>query len=242
MRRTPFSLFARRALRVLGPLILLSPALVGPMAAPAVGADWAWPIPDPHLVVREWRAPADDYSAGHRGIDIAAPIGASVFAPESGTVRFAGRVVDRPVLSIEHPGGLISSYEPVETTLKKGDQVARGQRIGTVGSASASHCAESCLHLGVRRDGRYLSPMLVLEPAARAILLPVAAADRLIEKSSGRMPRVTPAGAPGGRSPAASRSSRECRSGSCRGSRARASPARHAGRRRRRADAWRPCV
>lgn len=242
MRRAPFFVFARRALRALGPIILASPALVGPMAVPTVGTDWAWPIPDPHLVVGEWQAPADDYSAGHRGIDIAAPTGASVTAPESGTVRFAGRVVDRPVLSIEHPGGLVSSYEPVETTLKKGDQVARGQRIGTVASASASHCAESCLHLGVRRDGRYLSPMLVLEPPARAILLPVTAAGRLLERPNDRMPRVTPAGAPGGRSPAASRSSRECRSGSCRDSRARASPARHADRRRHRADAWRPCV
>ena len=232
MRRTLFSFFGRRAIRAVGPLILVSPALVGPMSAPAAGgSDWAWPIPDPHVVVREWQAPADDYSAGHRGVDIAASAGAPVTAPESGTVRFAGRVVDRPVLSIEHSGGLVSSYEPVETTLKKGDQVARGQRIGTVASASASHCAESCLHLGVRRDGRYLSPMLLLAPPARAILLPVNAADR-----------VTPAGAPGGRSPAASRSSHGCRSGSCRDSRARASPARHAGLRRRRADAWRPCV
>lgn len=232
MRRTLFSFFGRRAMRAVGPIILVSPALVGPMAAPAAGdSDWAWPIADPHVVVREWRAPADDYSAGHRGVDIAASAGAPVTAPESGTVRFAGRVVDRPVLSIEHSGGLVSSFEPVETTLKKGDQVARGQQIGTVAPVSASHCAESCLHFGVRRDGRYISPMLVLEPPARAILLPVNAADR-----------VTPAGAPGGRSPAASPSSRECRSGSCRDSRARASPARHAGLRLRRADAWRPCV
>ena len=231
MRSTISPDFARRAMRALGPIILVSPALVGPVAAPADGTDWAWPLPDPHVVVREWQAPSDDYSAGHRGIDIAAPAGSSVIAPESGTVRFAGRVVNRLVLSIEHAGGLVSSYEPVETTLTKGDQVARGQQLGVVASASTSHCTESCLHLGVRRDGRYISPMLVLEPPARAILLPVNAADR-----------VTPAGAPGGRSPAASPSSRECRSGSCRDSRARASPARHAGLRLRRADAWRPCV
>jgi len=241
MRRTISFTLARRAIRALGPIMLASPALIGPMASPTGGADWAWPIPDPHVVIREWQAPADDYSAGHRGVDIAAPAGAPVTAPESGTVRFAGRVVDRPVLSIEHPSGLVSSYEPVETALKKGDHVARGQQIGTVASVAA-HCAESCLHLGVRRDGRYLSPMLLLEAPARAILLPVSAVDRFVERPGDRMPRVTPADAPGGRSPAVSPSSRECRSGSCRDSRARASPARRADRRRRRADAWPPCA
>jgi hypothetical protein len=203
-----------------------------------------WPLPDPHVVVREWEAPVDDYSAGHRGIDMAASAGSVVVAPESGTVHFAGRVVDRVVLSIAHPGGLMSSYEPLETTLKKGDRVTRGQQIGTV--SSGSHCAESCLHLGVRHNGRYISPMFLLEARPRAILLPVGtrtqagadAGDRL----GHRMPGVTLAGAPAGRSPAAFPSSHACRSGWCRGWRARASPELRAGPRRRRAGGLRPCA
>jgi hypothetical protein len=241
---------ARRLARAFASMALIASTLLAPTASPEPST-WAWPVADPHVVVRPWQAPADDYSAGHRGIDIDAPVGTVVVAPESGEVHFAGRVVDRSVVSIAHPGGLVSSYEPVETRLKKGDRVARGEPIGLVTAASSpSHCAPSCLHLGVRRDGRYLSPLILLENRPRAILLPVDSpgglvdrlGDRAVDREGARMPRVTPEGAPGGRSAGAARSSRGCRSGSCRGSHARASPARHASRLRRRAGGWRPCA
>jgi murein DD-endopeptidase MepM/ murein hydrolase activator NlpD len=242
---------------VLGALLLAASVLTAPAPASAsvsvsasasVANSWVWPLPAPHVVVRAWQAPVDDYSAGHRGIDIAAIAGSIVVAPESGTVRFAGRVVDRFVLSITHPGGLVSSYEPIETTLEEGDLVARGQQIGTV--SAGSHCAESCLHFGVRHNDRYIPPLLLLEARPRAILLPVRArarpgadhGDDAGDRLGHRMPGVTPAGAPAGRSPATSPSSHACRSGLCRGWRARASPELRAGPRRRRAGGLRPCA
>lgn len=36
---------------------------------------WAWPVAAPHPVVRGFEAPETTYSAGHRGIDVAAPAG-----------------------------------------------------------------------------------------------------------------------------------------------------------------------
>lgn len=129
---------------------------------------WDWPVDPPLVLIRQYIAPATAYSSGHRGVDLAAGSG-TVHAPADGVVHFAGVVVDRPVLSIRHPGGLISSYEPVETTLSKGDAVARGDPIGTV---IVGHCTGACLHFGVRFDGQYVSPLLYLGGIEPSVLLP----------------------------------------------------------------------
>jgi len=85
-------------------------------------------------------------------------------------VHFAGFVVDRPVLSISHPGGVLSSFEPVEATVAAGDHVRRGQVIGVL---LAGHCATPCLHLGARIGGEYVNPLLFLADVPRAVLLPM---------------------------------------------------------------------
>ncbi|MBI5159813.1 MAG: M23 family metallopeptidase, partial [Micrococcales bacterium] len=73
------------------------------------------------------------------------------------------------VLSLEHAGGVLSSYEPVQTGLEPGDTVRRGDPIGSV---VPGHCTGSCLHLGVRINGEYVSPLLFLGGVPRAILWP----------------------------------------------------------------------
>lgn len=143
------------------------PAHGGPSLAAAAPA-WRWPVDAPHPIVRPFIAPATPYSAGHRGIDIGAPSG-TVYAPAGGVVHFAGVVVDRPVLSIRHPGGLVSSYEPVMSTLTVGAVVSRGDVVGTL---VAGHCGASCLHFGVRLNGEYVNPLAYLGEVPRAILLP----------------------------------------------------------------------
>lgn len=148
----------RRVLRVLA-------------AAAAAVALWAWPVAAPHPIVRPFIAPATAYGAGHRGIDISAPVGSLVRSPADGVVHFAGVVVDRPVLSIAHAGGVLSSFEPVVAAVSAGDLVRRGQVVGTL---AAGHCATGCLHLGARLDGEYVNPLLLLLGEVRwAVLLPV---------------------------------------------------------------------
>jgi murein DD-endopeptidase MepM/ murein hydrolase activator NlpD len=49
------------------------------------------------------RSPADPYSAGHRGIDIAAPFGSPLFASAAGVLAFAGWVAGSQFISIDHP-------------------------------------------------------------------------------------------------------------------------------------------
>jgi len=136
----------------------------------ALAAVWAWPVAAPHPIARPYLAPATPYASGHRGVDLRAAEGSEVRAPDDGVVHFSGVVVDRPVLSIDHGSGVISSYEPVASVLAEGDVVRRGDVIGVL---EAGHCASACLHLGVRVDGEYLSPLLFLGGQPRAVLLPL---------------------------------------------------------------------
>jgi murein DD-endopeptidase MepM/ murein hydrolase activator NlpD len=149
------------------------------------GAPWTWPVDGPHDVVRPFIVPAHEYGPGHRGVDLPAPDGV-LLAPADGVVHFAGVVVDRPVLSIDHGGGVLSSYEPVSTSLSKGDVVTRGQAVGTV---LAGHCSMTCVHLGVRIDGEYVSPMRFLGVIPRAVLLPTRELESVAERlpSRGRL-------------------------------------------------------
>lgn len=95
----------------------------------------------------------------------------AVFAPTASTVYFAGRVAGRPVLTLQPAAGLLVSFEPVETTLAKGQPVDRGEQVAVV--ASGGHCDGRCVHFGVRVDGEYVSPLLYYGGVPRAVLLPL---------------------------------------------------------------------
>ncbi|MDP3209121.1 MAG: M23 family metallopeptidase [Rhodoglobus sp.] len=129
---------------------------------------WSWPVDSPRAIMRGYVAPATPYSAGHRGIDIRAP-SEVLRAPSDGIVHFAGFVVDRPVLSIRHGDGVISSFEPVVASLTAGDVVSRGDIVGTI---MPGHCTGPCVHMGVRIHGQYVSPLNWLGGIPRSVLLP----------------------------------------------------------------------
>lgn len=145
------------------------PVLVAPPPTPS--EPWVWPVAPPIMVVAPFRAPATPYSAGHRGIDIAAGAGDEVIAPAAGVVRFSGPVAGRGVVSIDHGGGVVSAIEPVEGGVVAGEAVVPGGVIGAV--ASGGHCDARCVHFGVRVDGEYVSPFLFLGGLPRAVLLPL---------------------------------------------------------------------
>ena len=149
--------------------LLLALLLVLPAGVAAPAAHWLWPVDPPRVVVRAYLAPTTPWGSGHRGIDIEAEA-TVVYAPADGVVHFAGFVVDRPVLSIEHAGAVLSSFEPVTTTLVAGDRVRRGDVIGTL---EPGHCrVVLCLHIGARIGGEYVSPLLFLGGVPRSVLLP----------------------------------------------------------------------
>ena len=129
---------------------------------------WSWPVDGDRVVLRPFIAPPTPYGAGHRGIDVLAT-STTLLAPADGTVRFAGMVAGRPVLSIDHGGGVISSAEPVASDLVAGVAVARGDPIGVV---LVGHCERHCVHFGVRVDGEYVNPLTWLGGAVWPVLLP----------------------------------------------------------------------
>lgn len=142
----------------------------GPTAPPA--ARWAWPLaPAPADVLRLFDDP-ERYGPGHRGVDLRAEPGDPVFAVDAGIVRFSGMVAGRPVLSIQHNTGLISTYEPVESALAAGTAVAQGQQVGSV-STVIRHEPDGGLHLGARLGDDYIDPLALLGAVPRAVLLPL---------------------------------------------------------------------
>ena len=157
--------------RVLAPLLLLVAPLLSAGApagaAPADAADVSagvWSRPVDGAVTRPFEPPPDRYGAGHRGADLAGARGSPVLAAGDGVVVFAGMVAGRPVVSVDHAGGLRTTYEPVDAVVGAGRPVARGTVLGTLVGGHAGCPVAACLHWGLRRGEVYLDPLSLLEP------------------------------------------------------------------------------
>lgn len=123
------------------------------------------PLPMPLHVANPFIAPASPYGPGHRGVDLTAAAGQSVTAVAPGVVVYAGFLVDRGVVSVEHTGGMRSTYEPLEAAVSAGDVVAAGTLLGSVTDGHARCAPQTCLHWGIRLPDRvYLDPMSLLRP------------------------------------------------------------------------------
>lgn len=144
--------------------LTVAPAAPDP-TGPAVGR--AWPVGSHPPILRGWEPPTTPYGPGHRGVDLAALPGAPVRAVAAGRVSFAGRVAGKGVVSVELSGTgdppLRVTYEPVRVSVKKGDEVAAGEVVGTV-EAAGSHCTGTCVHWGLLRGETYLDPLSLLPP------------------------------------------------------------------------------
>ncbi|MDR6637726.1 M23 family metallopeptidase [Paenarthrobacter nitroguajacolicus] len=141
-------------------------------ATPAARGRWSWPLAPKPSVLRTFDPPDKPWMSGHRGVDLGpAPDGGQVTSPADGVVTFAGVVVDRPVLTIDHGDGLRSSFEPLTSGLKPGDAVRKGQALGTV---EPGHCGSvTCLHWGVRRGEDYVNPLDFVQDMRPSVLLPL---------------------------------------------------------------------
>ena len=159
-----------------------------PTGPESTGTPVAWHAPvagaAPADVLRMFVAPERPWGRGHRGVDLAVPSSAAIRAPAAGRVVFAGVVVDRPVLTLEHEDGTRSSLEPVEADVAVGAVVAAGDPVGRL-SGGPPHCPRACVHWGVREpDGwrvgdaafdRYLDPLALIGWSGPSVLWPHAA-------------------------------------------------------------------
>jgi len=63
-------------------------------------------------------------------------------------VVFAGLLAGRPVVSLAHPGGLRTSYEPVQAAVRVGQPVTSQTMIGQLMAGHTGCPAAACLHWG----------------------------------------------------------------------------------------------
>lgn len=111
-------------------------------------------LPSDADVIRDF-APIGRW-AGHWGIDVAAPVGTRVLAAGDGTVRFSGTVVHNRTVSVDHGGGVVTSYSYLaEITVRRGDSISKGFPLGITGI----HDGRSAFHMSLRVAGRYVDPM-----------------------------------------------------------------------------------
>jgi murein DD-endopeptidase MepM/ murein hydrolase activator NlpD len=143
-----------------------------PNLTSVVRVGWVAPLAGPLRVTRAFDAPANPFGPGHRGVDLAGAADAPVLAAGDGVVVFAGMVAGRPVVSVDHAGGLRTTYEPVSATVGAGQPVARGSPLGTLVAGHAGCPVAACLHWGLRRGEVYLDPLLLLR-TPRVRLLPL---------------------------------------------------------------------
>lgn len=103
----------------------------------------------------------------HMGIDYPTPVGRPVLAMAAGTVRLARDMFyEGNAVFIDHGGGLISMYfHLADIDVKAGQTVAKGHRIGRVGStgrATGPH-----LFFGIRWHDARIDPKYLLEEPER---------------------------------------------------------------------------
>jgi len=98
-------------------------------------------------------------SSRHSGLDLAAPLGTEIKAPNNGIVVFAMEGLMSPgnTVVIDHGMGLFTSYYHMDKILaQKGQKVSKGEVIGTVGTTGFSTGPH--LHYAVSIYNVYVNP------------------------------------------------------------------------------------
>ena len=140
--------------------------------APSAHAAWVWPLRGE--LISTYRNGDDPYAGGqHRGIDIAAPLGARVVAATGGEVRFAGVAGSSGLtVSVRTADGFDTSYLHLSSlAVRKGDGVDSGDVLGAVGTSGRRSAVQPHLHFGVREAGTrhaYRNPLDFLPVRARS--------------------------------------------------------------------------
>lgn len=102
----------------------------------------------------------------HKGVDIAAPQGTSVFVASEGEVARTGYDAGGygRFIEVRHPNGMSTLYAHLSRVdVARGDRLGSGERIGLVGSTGRSTGPH--LHFEVRRDNAQVNPTSVLGQA-----------------------------------------------------------------------------
>jgi murein DD-endopeptidase MepM/ murein hydrolase activator NlpD len=127
------------------------------LAWPMTGARITQPFGPSSLILEP---PYGPYPHFHTGIDLAAPFGTKVMAAAFGVVVAVAntRVGYGNYVIVAHGGGIMTLYAHLlQTDVKVGDRVVRGQRIGLEGSSGLSTGPH--LHFELRVNDQVTDPM-----------------------------------------------------------------------------------
>lgn len=106
--------------------------------------------------MKDWRA--------HTGVDLAAKLGDEVKASADGTVKdaYSDTLYGNTVI-ITH-GDVEAQYSGLNLmSVKKGDKVKAGQKIGTLGVVPCESADASHLHFAMKRNGKWIDPTTLLK-------------------------------------------------------------------------------
>lgn len=142
----------------LQPLSAAFVAVVALLFSPIAEAASAQPTPPVDgVVVDGFRPPAHIGAPGNRGWEYATAPGTPVRSVIGGVVAFAGPVAGNLYVSVDHPGGLRTTYSFLaDVTVSAGQMVGIGTTLGHT---------DTRFHFGLRRNGDYLDPALLFRAA-----------------------------------------------------------------------------
>ena len=151
----------------LGLLSVILVWLVFPYLSLAEEHLFAWPVSPSHEVVSPYKDEGRYVSGSHRGIDIRAEAGSEIMTAADGIVYWHGKTPrGEPYVSVQHEGGLRTTYMPVEIKVKRGQTVKQGETIGILSSAVENPSSFSHLHFGVKKEPYesfdYMDPLSLL--------------------------------------------------------------------------------
>jgi murein DD-endopeptidase MepM/ murein hydrolase activator NlpD len=120
-------------------------------------AGFIWPVNGTVVSGFGWR-----WGRMHEGIDIAAPIGAPIWAAAAGSVIYAGWLGGYGnLVVVDHGNGLATAYAHASSILVSvGQSVSQGETVSLVGSTGNSSGPH--LHFEVRVNGSAADPLLYL--------------------------------------------------------------------------------
>jgi murein DD-endopeptidase MepM/ murein hydrolase activator NlpD len=136
--------------------------LLWPVETRTISSAWGPRMRTRTVRVKNQRKKRIRYRGRHKGVDLTAPSGASVFAALDGTVVMSGKHKQYGnYVMVEHGNGVVTLYAHHRLNLvHEGDIVRRGQKIaevGRTGNATGPH-----LHFELRIDGVQRNPLPVL--------------------------------------------------------------------------------
>ncbi|MEV6525493.1 peptidoglycan DD-metalloendopeptidase family protein [Longispora sp. NPDC051575] len=140
---------------------------------PTPASGYRWPLTPRPAVLRGFEPPPAPWLPGHRGVDLAGTPDQPVLSAGPGTVHYSGVIAGVGVVSVAHPNGLLTTYQPVKSSVRAGTMVGAGTALGTLDPGHPGCGAPACLHWGLRRGRVYLDP-LTLVGHGRVRLLPTA--------------------------------------------------------------------